>query len=55
MKSISFMLLATGNNWKVLKYDTCFMFSEDHSALKKTEYRMVRGYPGNTTGGLLSR
>lgn len=49
------MLLATGNNWKVLKYDEwCFMFSEDHSALKKMEYRMVRGYPGNT-GGLLSR
>ena len=55
MKSISFMLLATENNWKVLKYDICFMFSEDHSALKKMEYRMVTGYPGKTTGRLLSR
>jgi len=26
MKSISFMLLATGNNWKVLKYDMFYVF-----------------------------
>lgn len=26
------MLPAMGNNWKVLKYDTCFQFS-DHSVV----------------------
>lgn len=49
------MLSAMGNKWKVLKYDTCFKFSRDHSVVKKLECRKVRGYIGKTNERRLSR